>query len=229
MLVGLVTNAVSESQWPGWLGWLQRHGWFSFALLGGAMVGLAVLLAALSESGAPERRAAPTPQPEEGAVPPGAALVLRSLPRDTTAFTDRSAELEALVRSVRNSQESGEALPVHVIDGMPGVGKTTFAVHAGHVLSERFPDGQLFVNLNGHTTGRPPYRPRKRSHRCWRRPECRRSGSLSATTWVRSPRRGRPCGGASSRTRRHCSSSTTRPAIASWSPCSPAGATVSCW
>ncbi|MET9886250.1 cyclophane-containing RiPP biosynthesis TPR protein HaaT [Streptomyces sp. NPDC006430] len=156
MLVGLVTNAVSESEWPGWLGWLQRHGWFSFALLGGAMVGLAVLLAALSESGAPERRAAPTPQPEEGAVPPGAALVLRSLPRDTTAFTDRTAELEALVRSVRNSQESGEALPVHVIDGMPGVGKTTFAVHAGHVLSERFPDGQLFVNLNGHTTGRPP-------------------------------------------------------------------------
>ncbi|WP_406498985.1 hypothetical protein OG936_30210 [Streptomyces sp. NBC_00846] len=54
------------------------------------------------------------------------------------------------------SQERGEELPVHVIDGMPGVGKTTFAVHAGHLLSERFPDGQLFVNLNGHTTGRSP-------------------------------------------------------------------------
>src|SRR5690348_13485275 len=49
MLVGLVTNAVSESEWPGWLGWLQRHAWFSFALLGGAMVGLTVLLAALSD------------------------------------------------------------------------------------------------------------------------------------------------------------------------------------
>ncbi|WP_411077885.1 cyclophane-containing RiPP biosynthesis TPR protein HaaT [Streptomyces sp. cmx-10-25] len=156
MLVGLVTNAVSESEWPGWLGWLQRHAWFSFAVLGGTLVGLTVLLAALSESGAPERPADPTPRPEEGAEPPGAALVLRSLPRDATAFTDRTAELEALVRSVRMSQESGEALPVHVIDGMPGVGKTTFAVHAGHVLSERFPDGQLFVNLNGHTTGRPP-------------------------------------------------------------------------
>ncbi|MFE2326513.1 cyclophane-containing RiPP biosynthesis TPR protein HaaT [Streptomyces sp. NPDC059385] len=154
MLVGLVTNAVSESEWPGWLGWLQRHAWFSFAALGGALVGLTVLLSALS--GTPERTAEPTPQPEEGAEPPGAALVLRSLPRDTTAFTDRTAELEALVRSVRHSQESGEALPVHVIDGMPGVGKTTFAVHAGHVLSERFPDGQLFVNLNGHTTGRSP-------------------------------------------------------------------------
>ncbi|MFC9258654.1 cyclophane-containing RiPP biosynthesis TPR protein HaaT [Streptomyces hydrogenans] len=154
MLVGLVTNAVSESEWPGWLGWLQQHAWFSFAVLGGALVGLTVLLAALS--GTQERPAEVAPQPEEGAEPPGAALVLRSLPRDTTAFTDRTAELEALVQSVRNSQEGGEALPVHVIDGMPGVGKTTFAVHAGHVLSERFPDGQLFVNLNGHTTGRPP-------------------------------------------------------------------------
>ncbi|MEU0147358.1 cyclophane-containing RiPP biosynthesis TPR protein HaaT [Streptomyces sp. NPDC006288] len=156
MLVGLVTNAVSESEWPGWLGWLQRHAWFSFAVLGGALVGLTGLLAAMSESGTSERLVEPMPRPEGGAEPPGAALVLRSLPRDATAFTDRAAELEALVRSVQCSQESGEALPVHVIDGMPGVGKTTFAVHAGHVLSERFPDGQLFVNLNGHTTGRPP-------------------------------------------------------------------------
>lgn len=49
------------------------------------------------------------------------------------------------MNSVHASQDNGEVLPVHVIDGMPGVGKTTFAVHAGHVLSERFPDGQLFV------------------------------------------------------------------------------------
>ncbi|WSJ30534.1 tetratricopeptide repeat protein [Streptomyces subrutilus] len=156
ILVGLVTNAVSESKWPGWLGWLQRHAWFSFAVLGAAMVGLSVLLASLSEAGAPTRPAEPPPPPEDGADLPGAALVLRSLPRDTTAFTDRTTELDTLVRSVRNAQETGQALPVHVIDGMPGVGKTTFAVHAGHVLSERFPDGQLFVNLNGHTTGRPP-------------------------------------------------------------------------
>ncbi|MFF2960544.1 cyclophane-containing RiPP biosynthesis TPR protein HaaT [Streptomyces sp. NPDC057963] len=155
MLVGLVTNAVSESEWPGWLGWLQRHAWFSFAVLGGATVGLTMLLAALSETRTPLRSPEPH-QPGNGSEPPGAALVLRSLPCDTAAFTDRSAELEALVRSVRISQESGSALPVHVIDGMPGVGKTTFAVHAGHVLSERFPDGQLFVNLNGHTTGRAP-------------------------------------------------------------------------
>ncbi|MFE2234168.1 cyclophane-containing RiPP biosynthesis TPR protein HaaT [Streptomyces sp. NPDC059442] len=153
MLVGLVTNAVSESEWPGWLGWLQRHAWFSFVLLGGLLVVMTVL-AALSDSRTPVRQ--PESAPQNEAEPPGAALVLRALPRDTAAFTDRGAELATLVGSVRAAQESGEALPVHVIDGMPGVGKTAFAVHAGHVLAERFPDGQLFVNLNGHTTGRSP-------------------------------------------------------------------------
>ncbi|WP_346168265.1 cyclophane-containing RiPP biosynthesis TPR protein HaaT [Streptomyces javensis] len=157
MLIGLVTNAVSDqSRWPGWLGWLQEHAWFSFILLGVVMVVGTALLAALSEHRTPVPIAEPSPRPEDGPGPPGAALVLRSLPRDTAAFTNRTAELEALVRSVQMWQERGEALPVHVVDGMPGVGKTTFAVHAGHVLSERFPDGQLFLNLNGHTSGRNP-------------------------------------------------------------------------
>ncbi|MFD0315593.1 cyclophane-containing RiPP biosynthesis TPR protein HaaT [Streptomyces flavalbus] len=152
LLVGLVTNAVSdESRWPGWLGWLQEHAWFSFVVLGVTMAGLTALLAGLSET----RDPLPPMRADDGAGP-GAAQVLRSLPRDTAAFTDRATELEQLVGSVRASQERGEPLPVHVIDGMPGAGKTTFAVHAGHLLSERFPDGQLFVNLNGHTPGRTP-------------------------------------------------------------------------
>ncbi|MCX5421960.1 cyclophane-containing RiPP biosynthesis TPR protein HaaT [Streptomyces sp. NBC_00078] len=157
MLVGLVTNAVSaQSRWPSWLGWLQEHPWLSFVVLGAVTAGLTALLAALDDRRAPGRSPEPTGRTDDASGPPGAALVLRSLPRDTTAFTNRTAELESLVRSVHAAQEAGEVLPVHVIDGMPGVGKTTFAVHAGHVLAERFPDGQLFVNLNGHTTGRSP-------------------------------------------------------------------------
>lgn len=157
LLVGLVTNAASDaSQWPGWLGWLQEHAWVSLVVLGLTMAGLTALLAALSETRTPARSPLLPGRSEDGAEPPEAALVLRSLPRDTAAFTDRAAELEQLVGSVRDSQDRGEALPVHVIDGMPGVGKTAFAVHAGHMLSERFPDGQLFVNLNGHTPGRSP-------------------------------------------------------------------------
>ena len=35
----------------------------------------------------------------------------------------------------------------------PGSGKTTFSVHAAHRLAPRFPDGQFFVPLHGHTPG----------------------------------------------------------------------------
>ncbi|MET8248300.1 cyclophane-containing RiPP biosynthesis TPR protein HaaT [Streptomyces sp. NPDC005202] len=157
MLVGLVTNAVSaQSHWPSWLGWLQKHPWLSFVMLGLIAAALTAVLTVLDDRRPSRQDPEPVLRPDDGSGPPGAALVLRSLPRDTSAFTNRSAELESLVQSVHAAQETGEGLPVHVIDGMPGVGKTAFAVHAGHVLSERFPDGQLFVNLNGHTTGRSP-------------------------------------------------------------------------
>lgn len=121
LLVGLVTNAVSEtSNWPSWLGWMQRHAWLSFALLGLALVGFTAMLAALSDIGPERGRAEPVIRPDDGTGTPGSALVLRSLPRDTTAFTNRSTELERLQQSVEASQARGEPLPVHVIDGTSG-------------------------------------------------------------------------------------------------------------
>ncbi|MET7715953.1 hypothetical protein [Streptomyces sp. NPDC005407] len=121
MLVGLVTNAVSEqSRWPSWLGWMQQRPWLSFAMLGVVLVGPTALLAALADIGTPENNQQPLVRPDDETGPPGAALVLRSLPRDTAAFTNRSEELSRLAGSVEASQGSGESLPVHVIDGMPG-------------------------------------------------------------------------------------------------------------
>jgi tetratricopeptide (TPR) repeat protein len=42
---------------------------------------------------------------------------------------------------------------------MAGVGKTAFAVHAAHRLAGRFPGGQVFLQLHGHTPGRTPVDP----------------------------------------------------------------------
>ena len=48
---------------------------------------------------------------------------------------------------------------IHAIGGMAGIGKTTFAVHAAHQLAPRFPDGQIFLPLHGHTPGQQPVDP----------------------------------------------------------------------
>jgi tetratricopeptide (TPR) repeat protein len=83
---------------------------------------------------------------------------LRQLPPDTGALTGRGqelAELQQLADSVCRDGASGTVV-ISAIDGMAGVGKTALAVHAGHVLADRFPDGQLFVDLHGFTQGLKP-------------------------------------------------------------------------
>jgi tetratricopeptide (TPR) repeat protein/transcriptional regulator with XRE-family HTH domain len=85
----------------------------------------------------------------------GVAAV-RSLPRDVASFTGRQRELEQLIEAASGA---GGVVGIHAIGGMAGVGKTTFAVHAGHRLAEMFPGGQIFVLLHGHTPGQEPADP----------------------------------------------------------------------
>jgi tetratricopeptide (TPR) repeat protein/transcriptional regulator with XRE-family HTH domain len=85
-----------------------------------------------------------------------AAAVVRSLPRDVASFTGRARELEQLVKS---AMAAGGVVGIHAIGGMAGVGKTAFAVHAAHELADRFPGGQVFLQLHGHTPGRAPADP----------------------------------------------------------------------
>ena len=54
---------------------------------------------------------------------------------------------------------SGGVVGIHAIDGMAGIGKTTFAVHAAHRLAGDFPDGQFFLPLHAHTPGQRPVDP----------------------------------------------------------------------
>jgi len=87
------------------------------------------------------------------------AVALRSLPRDTAVFTGRTRELDHLVAAVSGTAHSPGVIGIHAVDGMAGIGKTAFAVHAGHRLAGRFPDGQIFVSLHAHTAGQRPVDP----------------------------------------------------------------------
>ncbi|HEY9241796.1 MAG TPA: NB-ARC domain-containing protein, partial [Streptosporangiaceae bacterium] len=90
------------------------------------------------------------------AVPTAAAT--RSLPRDIGGFTGREPELARLVGTLASAADGG-LVGIHAIDGMAGIGKTTFAVHAAHRLAGQFPDGQFFLPLHAHTAGQRPVDP----------------------------------------------------------------------
>ncbi len=102
----------------------------------------------LEEQPVPE----PAPRPEPG-EDPEAVVRPAQLPADLATFTGRRHELE-VVTSLLNAPDSPTAPRIVVLSGMGGVGKTTLAVHWAHQVADRFPDGQLYVNLRGfHPSG----------------------------------------------------------------------------
>src|SRR5690349_15111683 len=83
-----------------------------------------------------ESRRDPRPRDTGPDRPP----VPRQLPADVSAFTGRAADLAALDRLLAAPRT---AVLIAAIVGMAGVGKTTLALHWGHSVRDRFPDGQL--------------------------------------------------------------------------------------
>ncbi|NKE63925.1 AfsR/SARP family transcriptional regulator, partial [Lentzea sp. PSKA42] len=72
------------------------------------------------------------------------------LPDDIADFTGRSWHVERISGLI-----TGGSVPIVTLAGQPGVGKTTLAVHVAHLLRDRFPDGQLYVDLRGYALGPP--------------------------------------------------------------------------
>ncbi|WP_191248394.1 AfsR/SARP family transcriptional regulator [Amycolatopsis deserti] len=74
------------------------------------------------------------------------------LPLDLPDFTGRASRLADLTGLL-----DGEHPAVVVLSGPPGAGKSALAVHAAHTARDRYPDGQLYVDLRG--TSDSPRRP----------------------------------------------------------------------
>jgi DNA-binding SARP family transcriptional activator/tetratricopeptide (TPR) repeat protein len=93
------------------------------------------------------------------AVPAAAELASapppRQLPATVRHFTGRDAECAELAKRLDETETAGTGLII-AVDGMAGVGKTALAVHWAHSVADRFPDGQLYLNLRGFDpTGSP--------------------------------------------------------------------------
>ncbi|MFI9589511.1 AfsR/SARP family transcriptional regulator [Nonomuraea sp. NPDC052265] len=69
------------------------------------------------------------------------------LPPAVSAFVGRMTQMRTLDRLLR---QNGRHLPMGVISGAAGVGKTALALQWAHQVADRFPDGQLFANLRGY-------------------------------------------------------------------------------
>jgi DNA-binding SARP family transcriptional activator len=74
--------------------------------------------------------------------------VPRTLPADDAAFagrTEQLAELDGVLAA--SSDRVPASVLICLITGVAGVGKSALAVHWAHQIADRFPDGQLYVNL----------------------------------------------------------------------------------
>jgi tetratricopeptide (TPR) repeat protein/transcriptional regulator with XRE-family HTH domain len=133
---GISTRAISDME-RGLVRHPRRRTWHALA---GAL--------ALSEPERSEFLSAVDREPVESVEPIDVSWRPLELPPEAADLVGREDELVELLALLDDGPRPGyRAAAVVSVFGAPGVGKTTFAVHAVHRLADRFPDGCLFVNL----------------------------------------------------------------------------------
>ncbi|HEX8866378.1 MAG TPA: BTAD domain-containing putative transcriptional regulator, partial [Lentzea sp.] len=85
-----------------------------------------------------------------------ARAVPRQLPAAPMPFVGREDELARLDKAMARSNGT---VVISAVAGAGGIGKTWLALHWAHERVDRFPDGQLFVDLLGFTPGNAPLDP----------------------------------------------------------------------
>ncbi|WP_146259009.1 ATP-binding protein [Streptomyces tateyamensis] len=109
---------------------------------------------ARGQAGGGEQPAGRTGEP---AAPPQqqAHRPIAQLPPDLPDFTSRADAVAAIRQAFGQGGTAGHT-PVFAVTGPGGMGKTSLAVHAAHALRERYPDGQLFADLQGASANPVP-------------------------------------------------------------------------
>lgn len=95
---------------------------------------------------------------------PRRVLVPRQLPPAPAPFVGRDPELAVLSRSLDQAPGSAGSVVICVLAGTGGIGKTALALYWAHRNADRFPDGQLFVNLRGFDSSSAPVSPESALH-----------------------------------------------------------------
>lgn len=86
-------------------------------------------------------------RPADEPAPASAPVRPAQLPATVPDFTGRASFVREL--GARLATAEGSVMAVSALAGIGGVGKTTLAVHVGHQARPHFPDGQLYVDLQG--------------------------------------------------------------------------------